>query len=241
MEINQLIDKIHNADCIKEMKKLPDECIDLIVTDPPYLINYKTNYRSDKENRFCKSIINDTNPKVIVDFIAQAYRLLKQNSAMYMFCSFDKVDFFKQELQKYFTIKNMIVWVKNNWTMGDLEAQYGKQYELIFYVNKGRRKINGKRLTDVWQFDRITGGEQYHQNEKPIKLIMQCIEKSSNVNDIVLDGFMGSGTTAVACQLLNRHFIGYELDKGYYDICIKRLNGQSNKQIKSGYEQIKLF
>ena len=76
---------------------------------------------------------------------------------MYMFCNFDKVDFFKQELQKYFTIKNMIVWVKNNWTMGDLEAQYGKQYELIFYVNKGRRKINGKRLTDVWELGRVAG------------------------------------------------------------------------------------
>lgn len=158
MELNQLIDKIYNADCIEEMKKLPDECIDLIVTDPPYLINYKTHNRNNKNDRFCKPILNDTNPQIIVDFITQAYRLLKQNSAMYMFCSFDKVDFFKQELQKYFTIKNMIVWVKNNGTMGDLEAQYGKQYELIFYVNKGRRKINGKRLTDVWQFERVTGG-----------------------------------------------------------------------------------
>ena len=59
---------------------------------------------------------------------------------MYMFCNCDKVDFFKQELENAgFKIKNMIIWVKNNWTAGDLKAQFGKQYEIIFLVNKGRK------------------------------------------------------------------------------------------------------
>jgi site-specific DNA-methyltransferase (adenine-specific) len=148
---------------------------------------------------------------------------MKNNTAMYMFCNCDKVDFFKQELEKYFTIKNMIIWVKNNWTAGDLYAQFGKQYEIIFLVNKGRALFNGKRITDIWNFDRISGKKQLHQNEKPLELIKQCIEKHSKENDIVFDGMMGSGTTAVACINTNRQYIGFELDKNYYDIAQERI------------------
>jgi site-specific DNA-methyltransferase (adenine-specific) len=142
---------------------------------------------------------------------------------MYIFCNQNKIDFFKQELEKYFKIKNLIVWIKNNWTAGDLKAAYGKQYEFIFYVNKGRREINGKRLTDVWYFNRVAGKQQLHQNQKPLDLIKQCILKSSNEGDLVFDGFMGSGTTAIACKELNRNFIGFELDKEYFDIANKKL------------------
>jgi site-specific DNA-methyltransferase (adenine-specific) len=203
--------------------EIADESIDLIVTDPPYLIEYKTNYRK-YEHDFDTAIQNDNNPQLIIDYIKECYRILKSDSAMYIFCSFDKVDFFKQELEKYFNIKNMIIWVKNNWTAGDLEAQFGKQYEIIFLVNKGRKKINGTRITDVWHIDRVSGNHQQHQNQKPVELIEQCITKHSNENDLVFDGFMGSGTTGVACKNLNRRFIGVEIEKKYYDMAEKRIN-----------------
>lgn len=222
--------KIYFGDCLEVMKQIDNESIDLIVTDPPYLINYKSNHRKNKDDRFCKPIANDTNIQLIKDAIKECYRVLKNDSAMYMFCSFDKVDIFKQELQKYFNIKNLIVWVKNNWTAGDLEAQYGKQYELIFYVNKGRKKINGKRITDVWSaltnksLNRVVGGEQVHQNEKPLQLIKMCIENSSNKDDIVLDMFAGSGTTCLAAKELNRKYIGIEIDKYFYKIALDKIN-----------------
>ena len=217
------LNEIYNEDCLEGMKRMFDESVDLIVTDPPYLINYKTNHRKDKKHKFSSVIENDNNPDVIREYIKECYRIMKPDTAMYMFCSFDKVDFFKQELEKYFKIKNMIVWVKNNHTAGDLKAQFGKQYELIFLVNKGRAIINGKRITDVWNFKRVSSAKLVHQNQKPLELIEQCILKHSKEGDIVFDGFIGSGTTAEAAFNTGRNYIGFELDKDYYNVAVKRL------------------
>ena len=212
------------GDCLELMKDMPDGSIDLIVTDPPYLIKYKTNYRKNKTHDFCSEILNDDNYALISNYIKECYRILKDNTAMYMFCNCDRVDYFKQELEKTgFKIKNMIIWVKNNWTAGDLKAQFGKQYEIIFLVNKGRKYFNGKRITDVWNFDRVSGNKQVHQNQKPVDLLEQCILKHSKENDIVFDGFMGVGSTGVACLNTNRNFIGIELDEKYFNIAKERI------------------
>lgn len=220
------------GDACHLIKEIPDCSIDLVVTDPPYLINYRTNHRKQKNHKFCAPIENDNNPNVVNEIIEQCYRVMKNDSAMYMFCSQDKVDYFKSCLEAAgFKIKNIIVWVKNNWTAGDLENAFGKQYELCFYVNKGHRKINGKRITDVWDsknikgLKRVCGLEQVHQNQKPLELIKMCIEKSSEINDIIFDPFMGSGTTGVASKEMERRFIGMEIDEYYYKYAIDRLNG----------------
>lgn len=226
------IDTIYNRDCIELMNEMKQEgaMVDCIITDPPYLISYKTGYRQDKSDKFCSVIANDDNEELIKDYIRLCYDILKDNSAFYCFCNADKVDIFKQEIEKYFTIKNIIVWVKNNWTAGDLEAQFGKQYELCIYANKGRRKFNdGKRLTDVWQFDRVSGNEQVHQNQKPLDIIYRMLKLSTNEGDLVFDGFMGSATTAVACHKLNRHYIGAEIDEEYFKIGMKRLRQEEQQ------------
>ncbi|HEL0573070.1 TPA: site-specific DNA-methyltransferase, partial [Streptococcus equi subsp. zooepidemicus] len=207
------IDKIYNIDVLKLMSMIDDKSIDLIVTDPPYLINYKSNRRQDKTHKFSKTILNDNNTELIKSYIKECYRILKDNTAMYMFCSFDKVDFFKEEIEKYFNVKNIIIWEKNNHTAGDLEAQFGKKYEMLILANKGRRLFNGDRLTDVWRFNRVSSDKLIHQNQKPIELIKRCIIKHSDIEDVIFDGFMGSGTTAVACIDTDRHFIGSEIDK----------------------------
>jgi len=230
------VNKIYNIDCIDGMKQIKDCSIDLIVTDPPYLINYKTNHRKDKDHKFNKVIKNDNNPELISEYIKECYRILKDDTAMYMFCSFDKVDFFKKELDKHFNIKNMIIWAKNNHTAGDLEAQFGKSYEIIFLVNKGRRKIEGERLTDVWDFRRVAGNDLKHQNQKPEPLIRRCIKKHSKPKDLVFDGFMGSGTTAVSSIVCDRNFIGFEIDKEYFDIANERIEQEYINQ-----NQLSLF
>ena len=228
MELN----KIYNEDCIEGMKNISDNSIDLIVTDPPYLVKYKTGRRKDKSHKFTKEILNDDNEQLLKDYIKECHRIMKDDTAMYMFCSSNKVDFFKQELDQYFTIKNMIIWVKNSHTAGDLQSAFGRKYEIVFLVNKGRSKFNGTRLTDVWEFKRVAGKGQLHQNQKPVEMIEQCIEKHSNENDVVFDGFMGSGTTAIACINTNRNYIGFELDEEYYEISIKRINNHvEDKQI----------
>ena len=226
MELN----KIYNEDCLEGMKRISGGSVDLIVTDPPYLINYS---RHVKGHRFENKILNDNNPELISKYIKECYRILKNNSAMYMFTSHKTVDFFKQELENTgFNVKNMIIWDKQRQGMGDTSTVFGFQYELIFFVSKGQPKIRGKRLSDIWSFPKVVGRNQVHQNQKPIELIERCVTKHSNEGDVVFDGFMGSGTTAIACINTNRNYIGFELDEEYYETSIKRINNHvEDKQI----------
>lgn len=145
-----------------------------------------------------------------------------------MFCGSDKVDFFKAEIEKYFTVKNIIVWDKGAPTMGDLGAQYGKNYEFIIYANKGRAPfMDGMpRYGDIWKFNRLSEKERIHQNQKPIPLLMRIIKQHTKPHDLILDPFMGSCSTAVAAHKLQRDFVGFELDKDEYDAGVKRLNAE---------------
>ena len=138
MELN----KIYNEDCLEGMKRISDGSVDLIVTDLPYLINYS---RHVKGHRFENKILNDNNPELISKYIKECYRILKNNSAMYMFTSHKTVDFFKQELENTgFNVKNMIIWDKQRQGMGDTSTVFGFQYELIFFVSKGQPKLWGE-------------------------------------------------------------------------------------------------
>ena len=215
------LNKIYNEDCLEGMKRISDGSVDLIVTDPPYLINYS---RHVKGHRFENKILNDNNPELISKYIKECYRILKNNSAMYMFTSHKTVDFFKQELENTgFNVKNMIIWDKQRQGMGDTSTVFGFQYELIFFVSKGQPKIRGKRLSDIWSFPKVVGRNQVHQNQKPIELIERCVTKHSNEGDVVFDGFMGSGTTAIAAINTNRNYIGFELDEEYYKASLNRI------------------
>lgn len=225
MEIKE--NTVYNCDCLELMRKMVDKQIkvDCIITDPPYLIEYKSNRRKNKDHKFCKEIIGDNNEMLIKNYIKYCYDILKDNSAIYMFCNADKIEVFKTEMQKYFNIKNIIIWVKNNWTAGDLQAQYGKQYEMIIYANKGRRCFEcQRRKNDVWFENKIAGGGQIHQNEKPINLICEMLSNSTRENDLIFDGFGGSFSTYIACHKTGRRYIGAELDKEYFDKGTERLN-----------------
>ena len=178
---------LYNKDVLETIKDIKDESIDMIFTDPPYLIHYKTNYRKDKEHKFCKEIEGESNLSLIDNFIKESYRVLKKDTAMYMCSSWKTCDIFKSMLLHHgFKIKNQIIWVKNNWTAGDLKGQFGQQYEIVFLAVKGKPKFNGKRITDVWNFNRVSGNKQLHQNEKPVELVELCIQKHSKENDLVL-------------------------------------------------------
>lgn len=219
-----MLNHIYNGDCVSGMRPLPDRCVDLVLTDPPYLMNYRTNRRKDKHHKFCREIKGDNDFGLIENYIKECYRVLKDDSAMYMFCNSNQIAFFIETAKEVgFKLKNIIIWVKNNHTAGDLYAAFGKQYEFILLLNKGRRVLNGKRITDVWYYDKVTGKKQLHQNQKPLDLLERCIGYHSDEGDVVLDGFMGSGSTAVAARNLGRNFIGWEIDKEYYDVAIGRL------------------
>ena len=176
---------------------------------------------------------NSENEQMINSYLHECYRIMKDNTAIYCFCNYKKIDFFKQQIEGAgFHLKNIIIWDKQKQGMGDLSTTFGYSYEFVLFASKGQPKIRGKRIPDVWQFSRVKPKEQVHQNQKPIGLLIQAINKSSDENDIVFDGFMGSGSTGVACINTNRNFIGIELDDKYFSIAENRINNaiQSRKE-----------
>ncbi len=149
---------------------------------------------------------------------------MKDNTAIYCFCNYKKIDFFKQQIENAgFNLKNIIIWDKQRNGMGDLSTTFGYSYEFIIFASKGQPKIRGKRISDVWQFARVKPKEQLHQNQKPIALLKQAIEKSSDEGATVFDGFMGSGSTGVACVETNRSFIGIELAECHFEMAKQRI------------------
>lgn len=221
------------GDCLEYMATMADDSVDLIVTDPPYLMDYKTGRRNGKADKydvnrddvthkFATVIDGDNDPELISNYIKECYRIMKDDTALYMFCNSNKVAFFVTELEKYFTMRNIIVWVKNNHTAGDLVHAFGKKHEFIILVNKGNAKIRGTRLADVWEYDKVVGKSQLHQNQKPVGLLKQCIMKHSDEGDVVFDGFGGSGSTGIAARECQRDYIIIEKDEEYYNTAVER-------------------
>lgn len=229
MELNY----VYKKDCICGIKEMISQglYVDCVITDPPYLNGYKSGHRKNKTDKFCKAIQGDDDPQLIIQLMPLLYEVMKDNTPLYMFCGSEKIDFFKNEVEKYFSIKNIIVWDKGNHTAGDLEAQYGKRYELIIYANKGRAKFNNDqpRYDDIWYFPRVTGNKQIHQNQKPLDLISRIINQHTQERDLILDAFMGSCSTAIAAYRLGRDFIGFETDNDYYKSGTYRLKAVINQ------------
>ena len=222
--------KLINGDCLEVMKKIPNEKIDLIVTDPPYIMDYQSNRRVVKE-KFDK-IKNDINSEdLISDYLAECYRILKNDTSIYVFCSWHKIDFFKQEFEKHFKLKNLIVWNKNNHGSGDLKGSYAPKHELILYGHKGRSLFREKRIPDVIDCDKISSAKLIHPTEKPLELLSIFIKNSSDIGDIVFDGFSGSSPTLVVCQNLKRKGLGVEIEKEYCKVSKIRLEENNNKII----------
>lgn len=191
--------------------------VDAIITDPPYGMSYQSNARADKHSK----IKNDDCLDWLEGFVNRSYNLSKDNTAHYIFCSFHNIDIFKQAFEKKFTIKNILVWEKTNNSMGDLKGNYATRTEFILFLHKGRRLMNGKRTPNIFKFARTRN--ELHPTQKPVELMSHLIEKFTDKDQTVLDPFMGSGTTGVACKQTGREFIGIELDKDYFEIASNRI------------------
>jgi site-specific DNA-methyltransferase (adenine-specific) len=215
------------GDSVYEMERaLDDESIDCVITDPPYGIDYVSNYRV-VENRVDRPVCNDT-PEAAFSLWERTCdvisRKMKPDSHLYVFTSWKVLPQFIEITSRYFNIKNCLVWVKNNWSMGDLDGNYAEQYEIIIYATKGNKKLNGGRDTNVLNFDRVSNAQLLHSCEKPVKLIEYLLDKSTQSGDIVADPFAGSGTTLVACKNMGRGYWGCEIEQEIYDVALGRLS-----------------
>jgi len=206
-------------DCLEGMKLMPDNSVDCIITDPPYRINYYSGHY--KNGNPHKPIENDDTLFIPLD---ELWRVLKPDGAMFVFFS-HKVPLVDER------VKNVIIWVKNNWTAGDLYKDFGNQYECIAYMPKDDFKLHSKRYSNIWKFDRISADNLLHPTQKPESIIRRLIETATDKGDLVLDCFMGSGTTAVACKQMDRNFIGFEIEKTYVDIAERRLSQKTLSEV----------
>ena len=196
---NQII----QGDCLELMAGMDDNSVDIVVTDPPYGINFKSNYRIIKHDK----IIGDN--ELPIQAIKECIRLAKK--ACYIFCRWDNLN----QMPKP---KSVIAWVKNNWSMGDLKHEHGRQWEAICFY-PGPEHGFETRIPDVIFADRT--GNELHPTQKPLSLIKKLIY--SNKGDLILDPFSGSGTTAIACHQLKRRFICFEKEPKYVELSQKRL------------------
>ncbi len=192
---------IYNADCRKVLPFLPS--FDLVVADPPYGMEFQSNFRAVKHSKI------EGDERLPVDLIWLA--MSKALRASYVFCRWDNLSMMPR-------CKSVIAWVKNNWSMGDLKHEHGRQWEACcFYPESMHEFIT--RIPDVIYADRT--GNDLHPTEKPEKLIRTII--GANVGETILDPFMGSGTTLVAAKLEGRRAVGIEIDEEYCQIAVNRL------------------
>jgi site-specific DNA-methyltransferase (adenine-specific) len=223
------LNRIYQGDCLEIMRGWPDASVDLVVTDPPYGVGYLTSRRSGSDP-LVKKIQNDDGGGWF-DFakawISEAVRLLKPNSHFYSFGSFVTQPMMQPFLATVLDFKNTLVWDKMNWSVGDLEGDFGRQYELIYFAHKGRRLLSGgKRYGNILRASRGSGASYEHPTQKPEEIIARLIECSSKPGDIVLDPFMGSGTTALVAEKMGRNWLGCEVEPQYLRVIESRLNAE---------------
>ena len=155
--------------------------------------------------------------------MSMSYRVLKRNSTAYMFCSIRHLDFVRTFFSRYtrFRLREVIIWDKLTMNVG---PAFRKQYECILVLEKGRPAYRDSKMLNLIRFRRVR--DRRHPHVKPVELIKLLISHSSDEGTVVLDPFVGTGTTAIAARNLNRHFIGIEINEDYCRIAQARLWAQ---------------
>jgi site-specific DNA-methyltransferase (adenine-specific) len=228
------LNKIYHGDCLQGMKNIPNNYIDLLLTDPPYGVDNSNKNKFlnniDKGNRIQVPIINDDKTSLeIYNFwfsvLKIAEKKLKPGASFYIFAPQSKNLMMMMAVINNcdLMLKQNLIWVKNNIVLG--RQDYNYQHECMCYGWKAgaAHKFYGVSGKSSCFFVNKPVASKLHPTQKPLKLIESFIKNSSIENDIILDPFMGSGTTAVACKKLERRFIGFELEQKYVDIANARL------------------
>lgn len=217
------------GDCLDWLKKFESESVDLVVSDPPYKVISGGRDNSELSDRHKSSIVTGKNDGKIFDYnsikceqwLPEIYRVLKNDSHCYLMTNLLNLENFIVQSQKFgFKLHNLLIWEKQNSTPN---RWYMKNCEYVLFLRKGKAKpINNMGSKTVHQFENPFGNKQ-HPTEKPVDLMQYYIENSSKIGDIVLDPFVGCGTTAVASKLSNRKWIAIEQDEKYCQISKERL------------------
>ena len=213
------------GDCLEILKDIPDNSIDLLVTDPPYDIN--ATGRGIVTTRKYVDQIQDITNGFDANVLPELIRVLKKIN-LYIFCSHNQIipllDYFVKERGCFYTI---LSWHKSN-PLPTCNNTYLKDTEYCLFFREKGVKLYGTYhtkhtyyITGVNQTDKAKWG---HPTIKPLNVIQNFVINSSLEGDTVLDPFTGSGTTAIACMNTNRNFLGCEINEKYYQTALNRIN-----------------
>ncbi len=244
MENKKIIDTtcshLLNGDCLKVMQCIPDGTIDCIITDPPYNIGLfmherNTNLKKMRENQFAYAGWDNMEfnewKRNMSEFLFQCSRIMRKKGTLIIFMSILKVSEIIELAQKCgFYYKTTGVWHKTNPMPRNMKLQFVNSTECwIYFIHKGTSGTfnnNGNVKHDFLESSVCPVSEKKygkHPTQKPLKILKELISCVTNPNDIVLDPFMGSGSTCVASALLERKYIGIEIDADYYEIAKSRI------------------
>lgn len=222
--------KLYQGDCLAQIKSLDDASVDLIVTDPPYKVTPKgcagtTGGMIAKKQNMLGMVFehNDIEPEA---YAPEFYRVLKDGSHCYVMTNHvNLINMLNSFSNVGFHFIKSLIWKKDNKIMGRF---YMSQFEYILFFRKGRGvQINNCGTSDVLEVPnkkhKDADGKNLHDTEKPVELMEILVENSSKLGDVVMDPFMGVGSTGIACKHLDRNFIGIELDPNYFELAKSRI------------------
>ena len=242
------LNKIYNQDCIDGMKDIPDNKIDLVITDPPFAINFKS--KKANYNRIASRVLpgyNEIESKDYYNFtynwMSQINRVLKKSGSMYVFSGWNNLkDILTALDENGFITINHIIWKYQFGVVTSKKFVTSHYHCLYVCKNNNERKFfpysrfdknaktsDGKSLhyndkEDVWNIKReYWTGDEKTPTKLPAEIIKKILEYSSEEKDVVFDPFLGSGQVAVVSKMLKRKYLGFEIVKEYYNFAKKRL------------------
>lgn len=225
MDACEAVGEVRPVSAIDLLASLPADTVPFIFTDPPYGIGYHSNHYKGKNPH--SPLANDWNfsPAALFN---EAARVLCDGGVMYLCCRWDVYPLWAPAIVRPLILKTAIVWLKNNHSAGDLTGSFGNKYELILFIVKGRHQLRGQRWTNVWEFPRVSHTVMLHPTQKPEGLVRRAIEASTDLSDLVVDPFVGSGTTAVAAASCGRPFLVGDIDPAMIHMTRRRLGWESD-------------
>lgn len=212
------------GDCLEVMERLPAQSVDCVITDPPYGMAYQSNWRV--ATRQFSAIQQDAafDAEWTVAWMRACHRLLRPDTHFYAFCSDHHLGEFRTAAGAAgFNVKRTLVWIKDAWTSGDLEGDYGHQTEFIIFGQKGRRALNGARVGNVIEARRVPPQHIRHPTEKPVRVLRPLVQHSTALGEVILDPFAGSGSTGVVAREEGRGYLLIEAEAEYLEIAESRL------------------
>ena len=237
--------KFIHGDCYKKLKKIKDQSIDLILTDPPYnLANYSTGNIQASWRKTLNNDIADWDEDFLdIDFLQKEFlRIIKPTGNIFIFTAYNLLGEWHKVFDPIFDTFQIMVWHKTNPPPKLRRAGFLNSCELICCMwNKGHtwNFTTQKEMHNFIETPICMGKERLsHPTQKPVKVLKHILNIASNQGDLVLDPFMGVGSTGVACKEMERDFIGIELDKKYFDLAVNRVESLTVQPVLDFAQQI---